>query len=238
MAYIRFLESDIMHEAIVIPDGNIVTLKFQDEKEANNNGFDVFVDEDCEIDIGGEYYHEFTTIYRNDEETDKYNGYQLSNDGSIYAEPEPIQPEPQNMTLDELKKEKIAEMNQAQQRIIQSGVDVLLSNGTTERFALKDQDQMSLMGLQTLAQQGVDRIPWHEANNAEHCKYYSAEDMSRITGAALSFISYQVTYFRDLRIYIDSMLDKDNVQSVFYGTYIPIEYQSEVLADFYSAQNA
>lgn len=201
MAYIRFLESDIMHEAIVIPDGNIVTLKFQDEKEANNNGFDVFVDEDCEIDIGGEYYHEFTTIYRNDEETDKYNGYQLSNDGSIYAEPEPIQPEPQNMTLDELKKEKIAEMNQAQQRIIQSGVDVLLSNGTTERFALKDQDQMSLMGLQTLAQQGVDRIPWHEANNAEHCKYYSAEDMSRITGAALSFISYQVTYFRDLRIY-------------------------------------
>lgn len=238
MAYVRFLGSSITHKAIVIPDGNIATLKFQDEKEINNSGFDVFIDEDCEIDIGGEHYHGFTTIYRNDEETEKYNGYQLSNDGSTYAPPEPIQPEPQNMTLEELKKEKVAEMNQEQQRIIQSGVDVPLSIGTTERFTLKDQDQMSLMGLQTLAAQGINQIPWHEADNAEHCKYYSAEDMSRITGAALSFISYQVTYFRDLRIYIDSMLDKDSVQSVFYGTYIPEEYQSEVLADFYSAKNA
>ena len=129
-------------------------------------------------------------------------------------------------------------MNAEQQRIIQYGVEVSLSDGTTERFTLKDQDQMSLMGLQTLAAQGIGQIPWHDVDSAEHCKYYSAEDMSRITGAALSFISYQVTYFRDLRIYINSLLDKESVQSVTYGTYIPQEYQSEVLADFYTAKNA
>lgn len=151
-------------------------------------------------------------------------------------EPEP-EPEPYEPTLEELKEQKIAEMNGKQQELIQKGVDVPLSNGTTERFTLKDQDQMSLMGLQTLAAQGVERIPWHEADNSEHCKYYSAEDMSRITGSALSFISFQVTYFRDLRIYINSMLDKESVQSVEYGMYIPSEYQSEVLADFYTAKN-
>lgn len=179
-------------------------------------------------------YSTYTTVYR---EID--GGAQFSNDGSIYTPPEPApEPEPYEPTLEEVKEQKIAEMNAEQQKIIQYGVEVPLSDGTTERFTLKDQDQMSLMGLQTLAQQGVNQIPWHEADNAEHCKYYSAEDMSRITGAALSFISYQVTYFRDLRIYINSMPDKESVQSVTYGMYIPQEYQSEVLADFYAAPNA
>lgn len=179
-------------------------------------------------------YSAYATVYR---EID--GGAQFSNDGSIYTPPESTpDSEPYEPTLEEVKAQKIAEMNAEQQKIIQYGVEVPLSDGTTERFTLKDQDQMSLMGLQTLAAQGVEQIPWHEADNAEHCKYYSAEDMSRITGAALSFISYQVTYFRDLRIYINSMSDKESVQSVTYGTYIPIEYQSEVLADFYAAQNA
>lgn len=184
-------------------------------------------------------YSAYTTVYY---EID--GGAQFSNDGSIYTPPEPA-PEPEEPdyepyepTLEEIKEQKISEMNTEQQKIIQHGVEVPLSDGTTERFTLKDQDQMSLMGLQTLAQQGVNQIPWHDADNAEHCKYYSAEDMNRITGTALSFISYQVTYFRDLRIYINSMLDKESVQSVTYGTYIPQEYQSEVLADFYAAQNA
>lgn len=179
-------------------------------------------------------YSAYTTVYR---EID--GGAQFSNDGSIYTPPEPTpEPEPHEPTLEEVKEQKIAEMNAEQQKVIQHGVEVTLTNGTTERFTLKDQDQMSLMGLQTLAAQDINQIPWHEADNAEHCKYYSAEDMSRITGAALSFISYHVTYFRDLRIYINSMSDKENVQSVTYGMYIPQEYQSEVLADFYAAQNA
>lgn len=240
MAYVRFLGDEAIHKAIVIPneDENIVTLKFENEKEINTSGFDLFLDEDCEVDIGGDSYHGYTTMYRNDETTEEYNGYQLSNDGSIYVPPEPEPgPEPYEPTLEELKEQKIAEMNGKQQELIQKGVDVPLSNGTTEMFTLKDQDQMSLIGLQTLAAQGVERIPWHEADNSEHCKYYSAEDMGRITGSALSFISFQVTYFRDLRIYINSMLDKESVQSVEYGMYIPLEYQSEVLADFYTAKN-
>lgn len=238
MAYLKFLKNKTVHKASVVPAGNIVTLKFDREKVISTNGFNLFLDEKCEIDIGGESYHDFTTIYRNDEETEKYNGYQLSNDGSVYIPRKPApEPEPYEPTLEELKEGKIAEMNQKQQEIIQYGVEVPLSDGTTGRFTLKDQDQMSLMGLQTLAAGGIDKIPWHEADNAEHCKYYSAEDMNRITGAALSFISFQVTYYRDLRIYINSMQDKESVQSVEYGMYIPSEYQSEVLADFYSAQS-
>lgn len=295
MSYIKFNDSKSMVECNVSAAKSVATLKFKDSVIVDTSGFKVYLDQEGDYDIGGNSYMGFTTIYRNDEETAKYNGYQLSNDGSVYSSPVPtvkfstngngtlsgsllqsaenyedlIIPMPipnENYafsewspeipkvgkitesknytaiftfveTLEQIKEKKIAEMNAEQQKLIQYGVEVTLTDGTTERFTLKDQDQMSLMGLQTLAQQGVDKIPWHEANNAEHCKYYSAEDMSRITEAALAFISYQVTYFRDLRIYINSMTDKESIENVTYGIYIPEEYQSEVLADFYSAGN-
>lgn len=234
MAYIRFLDGENAYKAIVDPDDNIVTLKFEEEKEINTNGFDLFLDEECEVDIGGNFYHKYSTMYRDDETTQEYNGYQLSNDGSIYIPPESEFYDP---TIEEMKEQKIAEMNQKQQELIQYGVEVPLSNGTTERFELTDKDQISLMGLQTLAAQGKQKIQWHEEDNSKHCKYYSAEDMEKITGAAISFVSFHVTYYRDLRIYINSMTDKEAVKSVEYGMYIPEEYQSEVLADSYSAQN-
>ena len=205
------------------------TIQIITNSPVNTSGFQLVTDTG---DVYGEY-EDYTTLYK---ELD--DGFILSNDGSTYVEPEPIPvPEPYEPTLEEIKEQKIAEMNFEQQRVIKAGINVTLSEGITEHFTLKDQDQISLMGLQTLAAQGTEKIPWHESNNAEHCKYYSTEDMNKITSAALSFISFQVTYFRDLRIYINSMQDKESIQEVEYGMYIPEEYQSEVLADFYSAQD-
>ena len=135
-------------------------------------------------------------------------------------------------TLEELKEAKISEMNETQQSVIKSGVSITLSDGTIEQFTFKDQDQTSLMGLQTLVAQGVENIPWHSADQAEPCKYYSNADMAIIAEKALQFITYHVTYFRDLRIYIRSLQTKEEVQNVTYGMTIPVECQSEVLKDF------
>lgn len=184
-------------------------------------------------------YEDFTTVYR-----EIRGGVQFSNDGSVYVAPDPIPgpivPEykPYEPTLEEIKVQKIREMNAEQQKIIQNGVEVQLSDGTVERFSLKDQDQISLSTLQKKAETGDDKIPWHVNNKDEHCRYFSADDMLIITETALKYVTYHVTYFRDLRIYINSMQDKESVQSVAYGMYIPAECQSEVLADFYSAKNA
>ena len=135
-------------------------------------------------------------------------------------------------TLEEEQLEKISEMNEIQQLTIRDGVLITLSDGRNEQFTLKDQDQTSLMGLQTLVAQGVENIPWHSADQSEHCKYYSNADMAIIAEKALQFITYHVTYFRDLRIYIRSLKAKEEVQNVTYGMEIPVEYQSEVLKDF------
>ncbi len=239
MAYIKFLNAKSAVKCSVIPSGNnIVTLKFPENVIVNTIGFDVYLDKKMENNIGGTNYQNFKTIYRNDEETAKFNGYQLSNDGSVYVEPEPVsEPEPYIPTLDEVKEQKISEMNKVQQITIQSGVDVTLTDGTVEHFTLTDHDQTSLMGLQTQVAQGIEQIPWHNSDTTEHCKYYSNTDMAIITKTALSYVTYHVTYFRDLRIYINSMTTKEDVEFVYYGIEIPSEYQSEVLIDIYSAQS-
>ena len=51
-------------------------------------------------------------------------------------------------------------MNNEQQKIIQAGINVTLTNGTIEHFTLTSQDQTSLMGLQAQVALGLDNIPW------------------------------------------------------------------------------
>lgn len=235
MAYLKFLDSQKIIQCIVVPESeHVVTLKFHDAVTVDTSGFDLLLDEKGELDIGGDSYHGYNTVYRNDDTTAEYNGYQLSNDGSVYedqSQPTPIEP-----TLDELKEQKIAEMNAAQQESIQNGVDVTLSDGTVEHFTLTDHDQTSLMGLQTKVAQGETQIPWHTSDVNEPCKYYSNTDMALITETAMQAVTFAVTYFRDLRIYINSMEDSTSVQNVTYGMIIPKEYRSEVLADIYASK--
>lgn len=170
-------------------------------------------------------YSAYTTVYRQLE-----GAIQFSNDGSVYVPPKPIpEPEPYIPTLTEVQEMKVEEMNTAQQAAIQQGVDVQLTDGSTEHFTLTDHDQTSLMGLQTQVAAGAQQIPWHTSDEAEHCKFYHNADMALITTAAMACVTWHVTYFRDLRIYIRSLQTAEEVEAVTYGMGIPEEYQSDVL---------
>ena len=179
-------------------------------------------------------YTKYTTVYRQMD-----GAVQFSNDGSVYVEPEPPEPEPvPEPTLEEVQEAKVAEMNTAQQTVIAAGVDVQLTNGQTEHFTLTQYDQQSLMGLQTQVAEGAEAIPWHTSDEAEHCKFYSNADMKKIVDTALAYVTYHVTYFRDLRIYIRSLTDKEQVKAITYGVEIPVEYQSEPLKAMLAAQKS
>lgn len=145
--------------------------------------------------------------------------------------------------LAEVQENKVAEMNAAMESAIAYGAEVQLSDGTTERFTLTDRDQISLIGLQVSAAvlpttQDIDpaTFPWHPADETVHCKFYSQEDMQKISTAGFQCALYHVTYFRDLRIYIRSLLDKKSVQEITYGTTIPEAYQSEPLKTMLAVQ--
>lgn len=137
--------------------------------------------------------------------------------------------------IESVKERKIEEMNQTQQQIIQEGFNATLTDGSVEHFTLTDHDQTSLLGLVGQVQAGVEQIPWHTSDYDEHCKYYSNADMNIITTMAMAVVTYHVTYFRDLRIYINKGLNtKEEVEAVEYGIMIPDEYKSEVLKDLES----
>ena len=175
-------------------------------------------------------YEDYTTLYKDTE-----TGYILSNDGSVYVEPEPIpEPEPIEPTLEEVKESKVSEMNETQQKVIAAGVDVTLADGTTRHFSLSDNDQLSLVGLQTQVVAGLDEIPWHTSDAENGCEYFSNSDMALITEKAMEFITWHTTYFINLRLYINSLLDKESVKAVYYGMYIPKEYQDDVMKDLYN----
>lgn len=197
------------------------TVQILIDKPVNKSGFHLVTDTG---DVYG-VYEDYTTLYKEVE-----GGFILSNDGSVYQEPEP-QPEPDiepyEPTLQELQEEKVAEMSTAQQQAIREGINITLTDGTVEHFTLTDHDQTSLMGLQSQVLSGEENIPWHTSDEAEHCKFYSNADMQLITGMAMSYVTWHVTYFRDLRIYIRSLQNKEDVEAVTYGMEIPEEYQSE-----------
>ena len=230
MAYLKFLNSQHLIRAVVTPESNVVTLRFYNDVIVNTSGFHLYLDENGEVDIGGESYLKYNTIYRNDEITAAYNGYQLSNDGSVYVPPEP-EPEPEPVppyipTLEEIKETKVREMNLVQQEAIQAGVNVALADGTVEHFTLTDHDQTSLMSRQNRVEAGDEAIPWHTSDEAEHCKFYSNADMAMITSKAMEYVTWHVTYFRDLRIYIRSLESAEAVEAIFYGVEIPDAFQS------------
>lgn len=183
-------------------------------------------------------YSDFTTIYRTLD-----NEIQFSNDGSVYIEPEatPELPnipfEPYEPTLAEIQESKVREMNTEQQKVIQNGINVTLTDGTIEHFTLTSQDQTSLMGLQSQVAQRLDNIPWHTSDQTEHCKYYSNADMALIVTAAMQYVTWHVTYFRDLRIYIRNLDEREIINNIYYGISIPEEYQSQPLKDMIILQN-
>ena len=178
-------------------------------------------------------YETYTTLYKTVED-----GYILSNDGSVYVEPDPEpEPEPYVPTLEEIQEAKVNEMNAAQQAVIAEGVDVVLTDGSTEHFTLTERDQTSLVGLQGQVAAGEQNIPWHTSDEEEHCKFYSNADMAKITATAMEYVTWHVTYFRDLRIYIRALTEIEEVEKVTYGMTIPEEYQSEPLKTMIAAQN-
>lgn len=177
-------------------------------------------------------YSDYTTIYREIE-----GGVIFSNNNSVYVAPESIPTiQPYEPTLEEVQETKVQEMNDIQQSIIQQGVKVTLTDGIVEHFTLTEHDQTSLMGLQSQVAAGEEMIPWHTSNQAEHCKFYSNADMALITTTAMSYVTWHVTYFRDLRIYIRSLTTKEEVENIMYGMDIPEEYRSEPLKAMIAAQ--
>lgn len=220
MAYLKFLNSSEVYKCKVIPQDNIVTLKFDSEMEVSTAGFDLYLDEKRETDIGVGFYRAFTTIYRNDKTTAEYNGYQLSSDGSVYEEPEAPEPtEPYAPTLEEVKSAKKAEIQVKANEEIISGVsesDHSFSYSESDRVSIRNAHEDTLAsGNPAILHDTAGKAVELNADSV-HSLYYEQEK-NRIEKEA---------YAEQLVKTIDAMSDKESVQAVTYGAELQGEYMS------------
>ena len=193
--------------------------------EQNLSGFHIVKNINNTLQVFGKY-EKFTTLYRTLE-----NGFQLSDDGSVYVEPEPVpEPEPIEPTLEELKQQKINEVSNTCKETIYAGVDVELPTGSTEHFSLKEEDQINLFGKQAQITAGITQLEYHQ--DGHPCRYYTVEEMTAIITAAMQFVSYHTTYCNSLYTWINAVTDKEDLQDITYGVSIPLEYQSVVLQTY------
>jgi hypothetical protein len=170
----------------------------------------------------------WTTVYRDEGQT-----VYLSDDGSVYQTPDPdtggeiLPPEPYEPTLVELQAAKKREISQACETAIYSGVDVKLSDGSTEHFSLTEHDQLNLFGKQVQLAAGAEQLEYH--SDGQPCRYYSAADMQTIIAAAMQHVSYHTTYCNAVNMWIAGCESTEEVQAIYYGADVPEEYQSDVL---------
>ena len=174
--------------------------------------------------ICGEW-SDYITLYL---QTD--NSIQLSNDGSVYVEPEkPTKPNPKpepeepkkEETLEDVKKDKINELSENCKQLIYSGVTVDI-DGVAEHFSYKTEDQTNIKDACDYAKTTGLSVPYHADNTG--CKLYTPEQIMNIYIAEKTNLTNQETYFNQLKIYVMSLDNIDDVKNVLYGQDLTGEY--------------
>jgi len=239
MSIIKFYKNGSLLECQLEPEGHRIRIKSAEPiigikslieegfAEINEHSHAVMADFADERYLYHEEEKDHVFVITN-EEDDKWTP-------QPFVAPLPAPPaEPHVPTLEEAKISKIAEMESIMNSIISSGVTVTLSDGTDGTFSLNQEDQVLLTNLMLMAEKEADKdepsIPWHEADESKQCKFYTANDILLITEKARELMTYNITFFRDLRIYIRSLGTVDAVNAVTYDLdSLPQSFWSEVL---------
>lgn len=155
-----------------------------------------------------------------------YSKKEISSDGLLKAVAEKwittedavdIVGEEEALTI--IRAAKLAEISQACNKTILDGIDVILSDGTTEHFSLQETDQINLTTAYNAVQTGAAGYPYHA--DGQLCKMYSAEDITTIGNAATSHKLYHLTYCNHLMTWARGAETAEEIQSIYYGAELP-----------------
>lgn len=219
----------LKHGILLVADDNTAQYIQIDDKLYRDNWFKVLTTNTIEYETASisvidesEYQQLFEAIDAGEEISNVTN-----DEDTYYQEDDNVVDSDSIITLDYLKTQKIKEMSYYCNQAIVNGFDVELSDGRTHHFSLTVQDQLNLITLSSLAASGVDNIPYHA--DGELCEFFSVNDIQMIVKAATELKTYHTTYYNSLKLFIQSLVDRDDVANVIYGANIPDEYKSDVL---------
>ena len=155
----------------------------------------------------------------------------VSSEEPLYLEVEETEISIEELSLEFVKRCKISEMSDECNKKIIYGIDVSMIDGNIEHFDLTYYDQLNLLELQNMLILNGDiyEIPYHSKD--KECKYYSQEEILRISDAAREYKTYHISYFNSLKSWILSIDNIEDISKIYYGIEIPKEFISDVLKD-------
>ena len=215
---------------LVCLSNNLVQITFDEDLKPSNkillSGFEVLNEHNLE-NQSGEYYYAYNTVYREIDE----NTVILSNDESIYAEnsdndyvdtsDDLTTIEGYVPTLEESKEIKINALSKICNQSIVNGVDVNI-DGEIEHFSYKDEDQVNIKEIFDLAMQ--TQVPLYYHADGKSCKKYTVEQIVNIYATNATNKMHHITYFNQLKLYVESLESKDEVNVVEYGDELTGDY--------------
>lgn len=146
-----------------------------------------------------------------------------------YDEPEEQEEIPEvtpDMSLEQIKEVKLAEINKECSKYITDGFDLTLSDGNTHHFSLSTNDQLNLITLSTMVASGQEMIPYHA--DGELCAFFPINDVTAILEMATQHKTFHTTYCNSLRNYVKSLDNLQDIGAVYYGMDVPEEFKSDV----------
>ena len=128
--------------------------------------------------------------------------------------------EPIDLSL--YKDRKSEELSGKCQETIFLGQDIKLSDGTTERFEFKDQDQSNIKQLWDAIKDGATAYPYQSDTGS--CKVYPAADIAKIYVTMSTTITSNLTYYHQLKDYVNSLETIEEIEAVIWGQELAGEY--------------
>ena len=123
--------------------------------------------------------------------------------------------------LQGIRQEKIQQMSEECSKTIQKGVQY---NGKV--YSLTPNDQINIDSMFNAVLAGAEEYPYHA--DGESCCNMKAEDILNLYVLYKKTITYYTTYYNQLKMYIDTLTDKKDVEKVFFGQELTGVFQEQL----------
>lgn len=139
----------------------------------------------------------------------------------IVPEPE-IPPETMPDYIADLRAVKIEALSDACESTIYAGTTIKLSDGSEQYFTYDSHDQSNIFEMYDAVKNGATRYIYQAQDGS--CMVYSKQDVVTIYGALAGLKTQTITYYHQLKDYIEALQTAEEINAVTWGQELTGEY--------------
>ena len=120
---------------------------------------------------------------------------------------------------------KLSEISKVCNAVIVAGIDITFGDENVH-FNLSIEDQSNINNLFRVVELGGTEFPYQSDGGV--CRVYSASEIVQIYVAAQTLITSQTTYHNELKQYVQTLDNVEEISAIQYGMTLPEPYLTEM----------